>query len=83
LTLLRPIKPDMKKFFQGLVLGASLMYWYLYYGADLLVTFQHWLNHTAGEYREDQLHQEAEKALHSFLLQRDLRQPRGEKDALG
>ena len=73
----------MKKFFQGLVLGASLMYWYLYYGADLLVTFQHWLNHTAGEYREDQLHQEAEKALHSFLLQRDLRQPRGEKDALG
>jgi len=49
----------------------------------LLVTFQHWLNHTAGEYREDQLHQEADKALHGFLLQRDLRQPMGEKDALG
>ncbi|MBI3301376.1 MAG: hypothetical protein HYZ72_04765 [Deltaproteobacteria bacterium] len=59
------------------------MYWYLYHGADLLVQFQHWLNHTASEYRDDQLHQEAEKALHGLLLRRDLRQPAGTQNALG
>jgi hypothetical protein len=64
----------MKKFFQGLVLGASLMYWYLHYSASFLAAVHHWLHHTASEYREDQLHEEADKALHGFLLQRALRQ---------
>jgi len=34
----------MKKFFQGLVLGAALMYWYLYYSTGSLVMLQHWFN---------------------------------------
>lgn len=61
----------MKKFFQGLVLGAALMYWYLYYSAETLATFQHWLNRTGDRYRQDQRHEEAEKALHGFWLRRD------------
>ncbi len=34
----------MKKYFQGLVLGAALMYWYLYDNAAWLVTLQKWFN---------------------------------------
>lgn len=61
----------MKKFFQGLVLGAALMYWYLYYGVETVETLRHWLEHTGGQYREDRRREEAEKALHGFWLRRD------------
>jgi hypothetical protein len=69
----------MRKFFQGLVLGACLMYWYLYYGAETLATFRDWLNRTGGQYREDQRHEEAEKALQGFLLHRDWHQSEEQK----
>lgn len=61
----------MKKFFQGLVLGAALMYWYLYYGVDTVETFRQWLDRTGEQYREDRRHEEAEKALHGFRFGRD------------
>lgn len=67
----------MKKFFQGLVLGAALMYWYLYYGVDTVETFRHWLEHTGEQYREDRRHEEAEKALHGFWLGRARDERRG------
>ncbi len=66
-------KNDMKQFFQGLVLGAALMYGYLYHSAGLLARLQNWFGYIAGQYREDRHSQEAEKALHGFLLRRDLR----------
>ena len=77
-----PMKNDMKPFFQGLVLGAALMYGYLYHSAALLARLQLWLGSTADQYREDRHYQEAEKALHGFLLRRDLRY-RDEGNALG
>jgi hypothetical protein len=69
----------MKQFFQGLVLGVALMYGYLYHGASLLARLYTWLGYTASQYRDDLHYQEAERALHGFLLQRDLR-PLGEKE---
>ena len=77
-----PIRKDMKQFFQGLVLGAALMYGYLYHSAAFLARLQLWLGSTAAQYREDRHHQEAEEALHGFLLRRDLRYA-DEGNALG
>jgi hypothetical protein len=48
------------------------MYWYLYYGANTLETFRHWLNRTGGQYREDQRHEEDERALHDLFRHQDL-----------
>jgi hypothetical protein len=72
----------MKQFFQGLVLGAALMYGYLYHSAALLARLQLWFGYTASQYREDHHYQEAEKALQGLLLPRDLRHG-DEKSALG
>ena len=77
-----PIKNDMKQFFQGLVLGAALMYGYVYHSAPLLARLQHWFGSTAGQYREDRHEKEAEKALHGSLLRRDLR-PMNEESTRG
>jgi hypothetical protein len=73
----------MKRFFQGLVLGAALMYGYLYHGAYLLGQLQHWLSYSAGLYRDDRRHEEAEKALHGLLLQRGLRYSAEKENAFG
>jgi hypothetical protein len=77
-----PIKNDMKQFFQGLVLGAALMYGYLYHSAALLARLQNWFGSTAGQYREDRHYEEAEKALRGSLLWRDLR-PMDEESTRG
>ncbi len=61
----------MKKFLQGLVLGAALMYWYLYYGVDTVEVFRQWLERTGEQYREDQRREEAEKALHGVRFHQD------------
>jgi len=42
----------MKQFLKGLVLGASLMYWYLYYSAGFFVELQKWTGHSIGQYQE-------------------------------
>ncbi len=76
-------KDDMKQFFQGLVLGAALMYGYLYHGVALLTKLQYWLGDTASQYRDDLHHQEAERALQGFLLRRDLQPPVEEESAPG
>jgi len=70
----------MKQFFQGLVLGVALMYGYLYHSAALLARLSIWLGYTASQYRDDLYHQEAERALQGFLLQRDLR-PLAERES--
>jgi hypothetical protein len=57
----------MKHFFQGLVLGAALMYWYLNYSAGFFVQIQDWFDHTASEYRDDRGREEADHTLHGFL----------------
>jgi hypothetical protein len=75
-------KNDMKQFFQGLVLGAALMYGYLYHSVGLLARLQLWFGSTAGQYREDRHSEEAEKALHGSLLQRDL-WPKDEENTRG
>jgi hypothetical protein len=61
----------MKKFLQGLVLGAALMYWYLYYSVDAVEVFRHWLDRTGEQYREDQRREEAEQALHGVRFHQD------------
>jgi hypothetical protein len=76
-------KNNMKRFFQGLVLGAALMYGYLYHGAYLLGQLQYWLNYSASQYRDDRWHVEAEKALHGLLLQRGLQYPVESENAFG
>ena len=73
----------MKQFLQGLVLGTVLMYGYLYHGAAIFTRLQDWLGYTAGRYRDDLYDQEAERALHGFLLRRDLWHPADEESALG
>jgi len=62
----------MKLVFQGLVLGATLMYGYLYHSAAFLARFRYRRGSTVSQHRGDLLPREAEEALQEFSLQRDL-----------
>jgi hypothetical protein len=42
----------MKQFLKGLVLGASLMYWYLNYSTGFFVELQKWTGHSTDQYQE-------------------------------
>jgi hypothetical protein len=61
-------KNAMKQFFQALVLGAALMYGYLYHSAAFLARLQFWFGSTADQYREDRHYQGVGKALQGFPL---------------
>lgn len=73
----------MKEFLQGLVLGVCLMYGYLYYGADLLSPLRGWFGGASKSFRHDRMREEADKALHGFLFQRETGAPAGEQKAHG
>jgi hypothetical protein len=73
----------MKEFFQGLVLGVSLMYGYVHYGADLLGPLRDWFGGASKSFRHDKMREEADKALHGFLFPRDTGAPAGEGKAHG
>lgn len=68
----------MKEFFQGLVLGATVMYGYVYQGADFLGPFQDWFNGAKQKIESNPMKKEADKMIHGFFFQRD---DNGEKTA--
>jgi len=61
----------MKEFFQGLVLGAVVMYGYVYQGADFLGPFQDWFGGAKQKIENNPRKKEADKMIHSFFFQRD------------
>jgi len=62
----------MKEFFQGLVLGAAVMYGYVYQGIDFLGPFQSWLGGAKQNLEHNPRKKEADKMIHGFFFQRDL-----------
>ena len=62
----------MKLVFRGLVLGATLMYGYLYHSAAFLARFRYRRGPTVSQHRDDPLPREAEEVLQEFSLRRDL-----------
>ena len=62
----------MKLVFRGLVLGATVMYGYLYHSAAFLARFRYRCGSTVSQLRDDPLLQGAEEALQEFSLRRDL-----------
>lgn len=59
----------MKEFFQGLVLGAVVMYGYVYQGADFLGPFKDWFGETKQKIENNPRKKEADKMSHGFFFQ--------------
>jgi hypothetical protein len=70
---LHPDRNAMKPYFQGLVLGAALIYGYLYHSAAFLARLQSWFGSTADQYCEDRHSSAVENPFHGFLLWGDPR----------
>jgi hypothetical protein len=61
----------MKEFFQGLVLGAVVMYGYVHQGANFLGPFQDWFGGVKQKIENNPRKKEADKMIHGFFFQRD------------
>lgn len=61
----------MKEFFQGLVLGAAVMYGYVYQGVDLLGPFKGWFGGAKHHFEHNRMKKEADKMINGFLFPRD------------
>jgi len=61
----------MKEFFQGLVLGAVVMYGYVYQNNDFLDPFKSWFGGIKQNLEHNPGKKEADKMIHSFFFQRD------------
>lgn len=61
----------MKEFFQGLVLGATLMYGYVYQGPDFLGPLQGWFGGAKKNFEHAPMKKEADKMINGFFFQRD------------
>ena len=57
----------MKHFFQGLVLGAVVMYGYVNYGANHFGAIQEWFGGAKKSFRHDHMRDEADRMIHGFL----------------
>ncbi len=62
----------MKEFFQGLVLGAVVMYGYVYQGADLFGPFRGWFGGAKHYFEHNRMKKEADKMINGFFFQRDI-----------
>jgi len=62
----------MKEFFQGLVLGAVVMYGYVYQGADLLGPFKGWFGGVKHHFEHNHMKKEADKMINGFFFPRDI-----------
>ncbi|NOT56194.1 MAG: hypothetical protein HOP18_16460 [Deltaproteobacteria bacterium] len=70
----------MKEFFQGLVLGAVVMYGYVHQGTDFLAPFKDWYNGTTPQIENNPRKKAADKLINGFFFPRDLER---EKTARG
>ncbi len=70
----------MKEFFQGLVLGAVVMYAYVHQGADFLAPFKDWYSGTKQKIDNNPRKKAADALKNSFFFPRDLER---EKTARG
>jgi hypothetical protein len=61
----------MKEFFQGLVLGAVVMYGYVYQNNDFLGPFKSWFGGVKQNLEHNPMKKEADKMIHGFFFQRD------------
>lgn len=61
----------MKEFFQGLVLGAVVMYGYVYKGADILGPVQRWFGGAKQNFEHNRMKKEADKMINGFFFPRD------------
>ena len=61
----------MKEFFQGLVLGAVVMYGYVYQGADLFGAFKGWFGGVKHDFEHNRMKKEADKMINGFFFPRD------------
>ena len=68
----------MKEFFQGLVLGAVVMYGYVSQGTDLFGPFKDWFGGVKQKIENNPMKKESDKLIHGFFFQRD---DDGEKSA--
>jgi hypothetical protein len=62
----------MKEFFQGLVLGAVVMYGYVYQGVDLLGPVQDWFGGAKHNFEHNRMKKEADKMINGFFFPRDV-----------
>jgi hypothetical protein len=69
----------MKEFFQGLVLGAVVMYGYVNQGVDFLGPFKDWFDGTKQKIENNPRKKEADKMTNGFFFPRDIED--GEKTA--
>jgi len=61
----------MKEFFQGLVLGAVVMYGYVYQGTDPLGPFKGWFGGAKHNFEHNRMKKEADKMINGFFFPRD------------
>ena len=61
----------MKEFFQGLVLGAVVMYGYVYKGVDIIGPVQGWLGGAKQNFEHNRMKKEADKMINGFFFQHD------------
>jgi hypothetical protein len=62
----------MKEFFQGLVLGAVVMYGYVHQGADFFGPFKQWFGGTKQTIENNPRKKEADKLINGFFFPRDI-----------
>ena len=62
----------MKEFFQGLVLGAVVMYGYVYQGADLFGSLKGWFGVAKHHFEHNRMKKEADKMINGFFFPRDV-----------
>lgn len=62
----------MKEFFQGLVLGAVVMYGYVYNGAEIGNPVQKWFGDAEQNLKSPQRKKEADKIINGFFFPREM-----------